>query len=75
MFFNYLGNNLDNIIIFRYTNPPEDGINIHYNKDIFKKGENFYKTMLDLYTCKKSNKFIPSIGSGFSIMVNEANHI
>lgn len=75
MFFNYLGNNLDNIIIFRYTNPPEGGINIHYNKDIFKKGENFYKTMLDLYMCKKSNKFIPSIGSGFSIMVNEANHI
>ena len=71
MFFDYLTENLKDATIFRYTNPPTDGKNIHYNSSVFKKGENFYKTILDLYTCKKSKYFIPSIGSGFSTICRE----
>lgn len=70
MFFNYLKDNLFDAIIFRYTNPPEHGLNIHYNKNVFTKGENFYKTMLDIYMCKRASYFIPSIGSNFSDIVN-----
>ena len=71
MFFDYLNEKLKDATIFRYTNPPIDGKNIHYNSSVFKKGENFYKTILDLYTCKKAKLFIPSIGSGFSLLVRE----
>ena len=71
MFFDYLGENLPNITIFRYTNPPKEGKNIHYNTNIFKKGENLYKTLLDLTVCKNAYKFIPSIGSGFSNICKE----
>jgi len=71
MFFDYLGENLPNTTIFRYTNPPKDGKNIHYNTSVFKKGENLYKTLLDLTVCKKSHRFIPSVGSGFSNICKE----
>tara|TARA_B110001469_G_C9643265_1_gene324140 strand:+ start:648 stop:2114 length:1467 start_codon:yes stop_codon:yes gene_type:complete len=70
LFFNYLKYKLFDANIFRYTNPPEHGINIHYNQDVFTKGENFYKTLLDIYMCKNASHFIPSIGSGFSSIVN-----
>ena len=75
MFFDYLYNNLNDVVIFRYTNPPSHGLNIHYNNDVFTKGENFYKSILDLYICKRAAYFIPSIGSGFSIVVRECNFI
>ena len=71
MFFDYLNENLKDATIFRYTNPPAGGKNIHYNNKDFKKGENFYKTILDLYTCKNAKFFIPSVGSGFSSMYYE----
>tara|TARA_B110000858_G_scaffold192819_1_gene244190 strand:+ start:12984 stop:14468 length:1485 start_codon:yes stop_codon:yes gene_type:complete len=71
MFFDFLNENLKDTTIFRYTNPPVGGKNIHYNSTVFKKGENLYKTILDLYTCKNASRFIPSKGSGFSSMVNE----
>jgi tetratricopeptide (TPR) repeat protein len=75
MFFNYLKDKLSDVTIFRYTNPPEHGLNIHYNKDVFTKGENFYKTMLDVYMCKNASHFIPSDKSGFSNIVKEVNSI
>ena len=70
-FFDYLVKQLDSkTTVFRYTNPPTKGINIHYNSD-FKQGENLYKTLLDIYTCKNAHTFIPSITSGFSKLVYE----
>lgn len=75
MFFNYLGNNLQDAVIFRFTNPPDKGINIHYNNTDFVKGENFYKTILDMYMCKRAAHFIPSLGSGFSNTVIKMNYI
>ena len=72
-FYDYICTNTEDLTIFRYTNPPSDGINIHYNTKMFKKGENLYKTLLDLYVCKKAKFFIPSVGSGFSTLVKEIN--
>lgn len=72
-FYDYICNNTENLTVFRYTNPPPDGLNIHYNTKNFKKGENLFKTILDLYICKKAKYFIPSVGSGFSTLVNEIN--
>ena len=70
-FFDYLVKQLDSkTTVFRYTNPPTKGINIHYNNH-FKQGENLYKTLLDIYTCKNAHTFIPSITSGFSKLVYE----
>ena len=40
MFFDYLSQNLKNVSIFRYTNPPTEGKNIHYNSKTYQKGEN-----------------------------------
>jgi hypothetical protein len=70
-FFTFLSDKAQNLTFIRYTSPPEVGINIHYNTTDFKKGENLYKTLLDIYTCKNSKIFIPSVGSGFSSMVNQ----
>lgn len=69
IFFHYLSIKLKNVVLFRYTSPPEHGINIHYNSN-FEKGENLYKTLLDIYTCKNAHTFIQSIGSGFSNLIN-----
>ena len=71
-FFKFLEDELDkSIFIFRYTSPPKEGKNIHYNTTTFTKGENLYKTVLDIYTCRKATHFIPSINSGFSKLVKE----
>jgi hypothetical protein len=71
MFFNYIINELKHVNVFRYTNPPTYGKNIHYNTKDFTKGENLYKTLLDLYICKKATHFIQSEESGFSKMYYE----
>lgn len=70
-FFNFLCEKEKSLTFFRYTSPPETGKNIHYNTSDFKKGENLYKTLLDIFTCKRSQHFIPSIGSGFSNITRE----
>lgn len=70
-FYDYVCKNTTDLTIFRYTNPPPDGLNVHYNTKQFKKGENLYKTLLDLCICKKSKYFIHSNGSGFSTMISE----
>ena len=70
-FFNIIYEKIKNINLFRYTNPPLAGRQIHYNKKDFKPGENLYKAILDMYTCKKATYFIPSLNSGFSDMVRD----
>lgn len=72
-FFDYLCEQEKNLTFFRYTSPPIRGNNIHFNNTDFVKGENLYKTVLDMFTCKKSKQFIPSIGSGFSNIAREFN--
>lgn len=71
-FFDFLNKELpSSFFIFRYTSPPRGGVNIHYNTKDFTKGENLYKTILDIDTCRKATHFIPSLNSGFSVLVNE----
>ena len=70
-FYDYLCKSIDDLIIFRYTNPPSNGFNVHYNTKDFKRGENIYKTVLDLTICIKAKYFVPSIGSGLSTLVKE----
>lgn len=72
-FFDQVYDSIKNINVFRYTSPPKDGRQIHYNKKDFKKGENLYKAILDVLMCKKATHFIPSKNSGFSTMVRELN--
>lgn len=71
-FFDYVAEEIKDIKIFRFTNPPEKGRNIHYSKE-FEKGENLYKTLLDIYTCKNASFFIESKGSGFSNMIKNSS--
>ena len=71
-FFDYVAEEIKDIKIFRFTNPPEKGRNIHYNKE-FEKGENLYKTLLDIYTCKNASFFIESKDSGFSKIVKKSS--
>jgi hypothetical protein len=70
-FYDYLCKNTQGLTIFRYTNPPNKGFNVHYNTRDFKCGENIYKTILDLTICIKAKFFIPSNGSGMSTLVKE----
>lgn len=70
-FYDYLCKNLDGLTVFRYTNPPKKGCNVHYNTKDFKRGENIFKTVLDMTVCIKAKHFIPSLGSGFSTLVRE----
>lgn len=70
-FYDYLCKNTDGITLFRYTNPPSKGFNVHYNTRDFKRGENIYKTVLDMSVCIKAKYFIPSNGSGLSTLVKE----
>lgn len=70
-FYDYLCKKTENLTIFRYTNPPSKGFNIHYNTRDFKRGENIYKTILDMTICIKAKFFVPSNGSGLSTLVKE----
>lgn len=70
-FFDFLGKRAPQLTFLRYTSPPKQGRNIHYNNKDFTKGENLYKTILDLYCLKNAKIFIPSRESGLSVLVNE----
>jgi hypothetical protein len=66
----------DSIFLMRYSFPPSGAKNIHFDvNNGFKKGENLYKALVDIYWCQSNRckQFIGCINSSFTNAINYLN--